>query len=51
MVTCLFVATRNQVFARLLAQVIRIRAHFPDYPVKKIRFDNAAEFSSQEFNE
>jgi transposase InsO family protein len=35
----------------LLAQLIRIRAHFPDYPVKKIRLDNAAEFSSQAFNE
>ncbi|KAK2376223.1 putative mitochondrial protein [Trifolium repens] len=44
-------STRNQAFARLLAQLIRIRAHFPDYPVKKIRLDNAAEFSSQAFNE
>jgi hypothetical protein len=44
-------STRNQAFARLLAQLIRIRAHFPDYPVKKIRLDNAAEFSSQVFNE
>ncbi|KAK2436707.1 putative mitochondrial protein [Trifolium repens] len=44
-------STRNQAFARLLAQLIRIRAHFPDYPVKKIRLDNAAEFSSQAFND
>jgi hypothetical protein len=44
-------STRNQAFARLLAQLIRIRAHFPDYPVKKIRLDNASEFSSQAFNE
>ncbi|KAK2375011.1 hypothetical protein QL285_075932 [Trifolium repens] len=44
-------STCNQAFARLLAQLIRIRAHFPDYPVKKIRLDNAAEFSSQAFND
>ncbi|KAD6794515.1 hypothetical protein E3N88_05411 [Mikania micrantha] len=29
-------------FARLLAQLIRLRTHFPDYPIKKIRLDNAA---------
>jgi hypothetical protein len=39
-------STRNQAFARLLTQLIRIRAYFPDYPVKKICLDNAAEFSS-----
>ena len=44
-------STRNQTFARLLAQLIRIRVHFPDYLVKKIRLDNVAEFSSQSFNE
>lgn len=44
-------STRNQALARLLAQLIRIRAHFHDYLVKKIRLDNAAEFSSQAFNE
>jgi hypothetical protein len=36
---------------RLRDQLIRIRAHFPDYPVKKIPFDNTSEFSSQVFNE
>ena len=36
---------------RLLAQLIRLRAHFPDYPIKKIRLDNACEFTSQVFNE
>ncbi|KAK1431618.1 hypothetical protein QVD17_08102 [Tagetes erecta] len=38
-------------FARLLAQLIRLRAHFPDYPIKKIRLDNAGEFTSQTFND
>jgi hypothetical protein len=42
---------RNQEFARLLAQLIRLRAHFPDYLVKKIRLDNAGEFTSQAFND
>ena len=44
-------SSRNLAFARLLAQIIRLRAHFPDYPIKKIRLDNAAEFSSQAFND
>nr|KYP43092.1 Retrovirus-related Pol polyprotein from transposon TNT 1-94 [Cajanus cajan] len=43
-------STRNQAFARLLAQLIRLRAHFPDYPIKKIRLDNAGEFTSHAFN-
>ena len=30
-------STRNQAFAKLLAQLIKLRAHFPDYPIKKIR--------------
>ena len=38
-------STRNLAFARLLAQLIRLRAHFPDYPIKKIRLDNAGAFT------
>ncbi|MCF7184014.1 hypothetical protein L3H42_10985, partial [Corynebacterium sp. MC-13] len=37
--------------ARLLAQLIRLRAHFPDYPIKKIRLDNAGEFTSYTYND
>ena len=44
-------SSSNLAFARLLAQLIRLRAHFPDYPIKKIRLDNACEFTSQVFNE
>ena len=40
----------NLIFAKLLAQIIRLRAHFPDNQIKSIRLDNAAEFSSQSFN-
>ena len=31
--------------------MIKLRAHFLDYPIKKIRLDNAGEFTSQTFNE
>ena len=36
---------------KLLAQIIRLRAHFPDNQIKSIRLDNATEFSSQSFND
>ena len=42
-------SSRNVAFARLLAHIIRLRAQFPDHPIKKIRLDNAGEFSSQTF--
>lgn len=44
-------STRNVAFARLLAQLIRLRAHFPETPIKTIRLDNAGEFTSQSFND
>ncbi|MBW1279430.1 transposase family protein, partial [Escherichia coli] len=44
-------STRNLAFAKLLAQVIRLRAHFPDFPLRAIRLDNAGEFTSQTFND
>ena len=43
-------STRNLAFARLLAQLIKLRAHFPDTPIKTIRLDNAGEFISDSFN-
>ena len=42
-------STRNVAFARLLAQIIRLRAQFPDYLIKTICLDNAGEFTSQTF--
>ena len=42
-------SSRNVAFARLLAQIIRLKAQFPDHPIKTIRLDNAGEFSSQTF--
>ena len=44
-------STRNVAFARLLAQIIKLRAQFPDYPIKSIRLDNAGEFTSQTFDD
>ena len=45
----LVLSSRNVVFARLLAQIIRLRAQFLDHPIKTICLDNAGEFSSQTF--
>ena len=39
-------STRNIDFAKLLAQIIQLKAQFPDHPIKTIRLDNAGEFSS-----
>lgn len=44
-------STRNVAFAKFLAQIIKLRAHFPDYSIKKVRLDNAGEFTSQAFND
>ena len=38
-------------FARMLAQIIRLKAQFPDYTIKTTRLDNAGEFTSQAFND
>lgn len=41
----------NLAFARLLAQLIRLRTNFLDFLIKNIRLDNAGEFTSQSFND
>ena len=43
--------TRNIAFSRLLAQIIKLRTRFPDYPMKSIRLDNTSEFTSQTFTD
>ncbi|KAI3448560.1 hypothetical protein Pfo_005225 [Paulownia fortunei] len=40
-------STRNIAFARLLAQIIRLRAQFPNYIIKKIRMDNKIRIVNQ----
>ena len=42
-------STRNVAFARLLAQMIKLQAKFPDYPIKAIKLDNVGEFTSKTF--
>ncbi|XP_026400250.1 uncharacterized protein LOC113296134 [Papaver somniferum] len=44
-------STRNAAFAKLLTQIIRLRAHHPDYPIKYIILDNAGEFTSKGFDD
>ena len=44
-------STRNIVFSKLLAMLIKFRTHYPDYPVKTLRMDNAGEFKSQHFED
>ena len=43
-------SSHNQTFAKLLAEMIGLRAQFPDYPIKTIRLDNAGEFTFQAFD-
>ena len=44
-------STRNAAFAKLLAEIIKLRAHHPDYTIKSIRLDNAGEFTSKTFDD
>ncbi|KAM2817807.1 hypothetical protein COP1_041878 [Malus domestica] len=44
-------STRNAAFSKLLAQVIKLKAHHPDYPIKSIQLDNAGEFTSKTFDD
>jgi len=44
-------STRNHAFAKLIAQIIRLRASFPKNSIKSIRMDNAGEFTSKAFND
>ena len=50
MVHVYLLSSRNLAFVKLLTQMIRLRAQFPDYPIKTILLDNAGEFTSQDFD-
>jgi hypothetical protein len=39
-------STRNHAFAKFMTQVIRLKVNYPEYTIKSIHMDNAAEFSS-----
>jgi hypothetical protein len=43
-------STRNHAFTKFMMQVIRLKVNYPKYRIKSIRMDNAAELSSQTFN-
>jgi hypothetical protein len=44
-------STRNHAFAKIMMQVIRLKASYPEHQIQKIRLDNAAEFASRAFND
>ena len=44
---CLLSA-RNVAFARLFAQMTKLRAQFPNYPIKIIRLDNVGDFTNSQ---
>jgi IS30 family transposase len=39
-------STRNHAFAKFMMQLIRLKTNYPEYRIKSIHMDNAAEFSS-----
>nr|GEU64602.1 putative RNA-directed DNA polymerase [Tanacetum cinerariifolium] len=49
--TVSLLSTRNVAFAKFLAQIVKLIAHFLDYTVRRVRLDNAGEFTSQAFND
>ena len=44
-------STRNHAFAKIMAQLIKLKAYYPEHQIKSIRMDNAAEFSSHDFDD
>ena len=42
----ILLTSRNEVFPKLLILLTKLRNQFPDFNIKTIRFDNAAEFTS-----
>jgi hypothetical protein len=44
-------STRNHAFSKIIAQIIKLRAHYPEHRIQSIRMDNAAEFTSRAFND
>ena len=44
-------STRNHAFAKIIAQIIKLQANYPEHRIQSIRIDNAAEFTSRAFND
>ena len=36
---------------KYFSQILKLRAHFPDHPIKTIRLNNVGEFSSKAFHD
>jgi len=51
MVTCLFIINLQSDICKELAQLVKLKDHFPDYPFKKFCLDNVGEFTSYAFHE
>jgi IS30 family transposase len=43
-------STRNHTFIKIMSQIIKLKANFPEHQIQTIRMDNAAEFTFQAFN-
>ena len=43
--------TRNMVFPKILAMILKFRNHFPENPIRFLRMDNALEFKSHAFED
>ena len=44
-------STYNHVFAKIMAQLIKLKAHYPEHRIQSIRMNNATEFLSRAFND
>ena len=44
-------STRNHAFAKIMAQLIKLKAHYPEHRIQSIRMDNATKFTSLAFND
>ena len=44
-------STRNHAFAKIIAQIIKLQANYPEHWIQSICMDNAAEFTSRAFND
>jgi hypothetical protein len=43
-------STQNHAFAKIISQIIKLKANYPENRIQSIQMDNAVEFSSKAFN-
>lgn len=44
-------STHNHAFAKIMAQLIKLKTRYPEHRIQSIRMDNPVEFSSHAFND